>query len=241
MPRFVDRETELASLDRFVARSGSQFIVVYGRRRVGKTTLLLHWAKHSGLPYIYWVASRNTGPNLRQDLAETLWQYEHPDEPAYTAGYLPESRSWRDLFRYAARFAADERLVLILDELPYAIKADGALPFELQNAWDHDLQATNLVLIVSGSHVGMMVRMQEYQAPLYGRFTARLPVEPLPFYACPRFCPAIPRRNGWRCRPLWAVFRPIWSGSTASKRSPPTYRRKSWPTPACFASSLFIS
>jgi AAA+ ATPase superfamily predicted ATPase len=189
MPRFVDRQKDLADLDRLAGREGAQFILVYGRRRVGKTTLLLHWAQSRGLPYVYWVASRNTAANLRQTLAEALWQHEHPSERAPSAGYLPEARSWRDLLRYAIRIADQQRLILILDELPYAIEADPALPSELQNAWDHDLKGSNLILFAAGSHVGMMVKLLEYQAPLYGRFTARLPVEPLPFSALAEFLP----------------------------------------------------
>jgi AAA+ ATPase superfamily predicted ATPase len=189
MTRFVDRAKDLADLDRLAGRGSAQFILVYGRRRVGKTTLLLHWAQSRGLPYVYWVASRNTGANLRQSLAEALWQHEHPGELASSAGYLPEARSWRDLFRYAIRIADNRRFILILDELPYAIEADPALPSELQNAWDHDLKGSNLILFAAGSHVGMMVKLLEYQAPLYGRFTARLPVEPLPFSALAEFLP----------------------------------------------------
>ena len=189
MARFVDREKDLADLDRLSGREGAQFILVYGRRRVGKTTLLLHWAQSRGLPYVYWVASRNTGANLRQNLAEALWQHEHPGEVAPSAGYLPEARSWRDLCRYAVRIAGEQRLILILDELPYAIEADPALPSELQNAWDHDLKDSNLIVFAAGSHVGMMFKLFEYQAPLYGRFTARLPVEPLPFSALAEFLP----------------------------------------------------
>jgi AAA+ ATPase superfamily predicted ATPase len=197
MPRFVNREAELADLNRLLERPGGQFIIVYGRRRVGKTTLLLHWAKASGQPYVYWVASRNTATNLRRSLAEALWQHQHPfdklrtpsKEPLASAEYLPEARSWRDLFRYAVRVADGEQLILILDELPYAIEADSSLPSELQNAWDHDLKETGLTVVVAGSHVGMMVKMQEYQAPLYGRFTARLLVEALPFAALAEFLP----------------------------------------------------
>jgi AAA+ ATPase superfamily predicted ATPase len=197
MPRFVDREAELANLNRLLERPGGQFIIVYGRRRVGKTTLLLHWARAGGQPYVYWVASRNTATNLRRSLAEALWQHQHPfdkletspQEPVATDEYLPEARSWRDLFRYAVRVADGERLILILDELPYAIEADSSLPSELQNAWDHDLKEAGLAVVVAGSHVGMMVKMQEYQAPLYGRFTARLPVKPLPFASLAEFLP----------------------------------------------------
>ena len=190
MPQFIDRNEELTSLDRIVARQGAQFVIVYGRRRVGKTTLLLHWAESNDLPYAYWVASRNTANNLRQGLAEVLWQHEHPDQPLLASEYLPEARSWRDLFRYAVRIAAGQRFILILDEFPYAVEADRALPSELQNAWDHDLKTTNLIVIIAGSHIGMMVRMQEYQAPLYGRFTARLPVGPLPFAVLAAFLPS---------------------------------------------------
>jgi AAA+ ATPase superfamily predicted ATPase len=175
MPDFVDRAAELADLNRIVQRPDGQFIIVYGRRRVGKTTLLLHWAQTTGLPAIYWVASRNTAANLRRSLAETLWQFEHPNEPITTQEYLPEARSWRDLFRYAVRVAAGRRLILILDELPYAVEADSALPSELQNAWDHDLKPAGLVVLVAGSHIGMMVEMQQYQAPLYGRMVASPP------------------------------------------------------------------
>lgn len=189
MSRFVDREEELAHLNRLIKRPDGQFIIVYGRRRVGKTTLLLHWADSSGRPYVYWVASRNTATNLRRGLAEAVWQYQHPQEALSETEYLPESRSWRDLFRYAVRVADGKPLILILDELPYAVEADSSLPSELQNAWDHDLKGTGLTVVVAGSHVGMMVKMQEYQAPLYGRFTARLRVEPLPFAALAEFLP----------------------------------------------------
>ena len=191
MRTFVDREEELAHLNRLVQRPDGQFIIVYGRRRVGKTTLLLYWAKASGQPYVYWVASRNTAANLRRSLAEVLWHHQHPQELVQmtAAEYLPESRSWRDLFRYVVRAADGKPLILILDELPYAVEADSSLPSELQNAWDHDLKEAGVTVVVAGSHVGMMVKMQEYQAPLYGRFTARLPVEPLSFAALAEFLP----------------------------------------------------
>ena len=117
------------------------------------------------MPYVYWVASRNTAANLRRSLAEALWQHERsgesgtpPQEPIVAAEYLPEARSWRELFRYAGRVAAGKRFILILDELPYAVEADSALPSELQNTWDHDLKETGLALVVAGSHVGMMVK-----------------------------------------------------------------------------------
>lgn len=58
MVHFVGRQREMAELHEIVQEWGAQFLVLYGRRRVGKTTLLLHWAQESGLPFVYWVADR---------------------------------------------------------------------------------------------------------------------------------------------------------------------------------------
>jgi hypothetical protein len=63
------------------------------------------------------------------------------------------------------------------------------VPCELHNASDHDLKDTDLVVVMAGSHVRTMVKMQEYEPPLCGRFTSRLPVEPLPFATLAEFLP----------------------------------------------------
>jgi len=175
MAKFVDREQDLADLNQLLSRRGAQFLIVYGRRRVGKTTLLTKWAAESGVPFVYWVASRNTPMVLRQGLAEALGRLESPQVE------VPLFPSWGALFQQIARTVGDRRVILILDEFPYAVEADPALPSELQNAWDHLFKGSNLFLVLAGSHVGMMDRLLRYQAPLYGRFTARLAVEPMPF------------------------------------------------------------
>jgi AAA+ ATPase superfamily predicted ATPase len=75
VPQFVDRQEELHELNGLLAsveRGKSEFVIVYGRRRVGKTTLLLHWAEQSGLPYLYWVARREPAEATRQSLARAL-------------------------------------------------------------------------------------------------------------------------------------------------------------------------
>lgn len=64
MGKFVGRQRELAELNAVLAQGGAQFILVYGRRRVGKTTLVLHWAEQTGQPIIYWVATRDTPPRF---------------------------------------------------------------------------------------------------------------------------------------------------------------------------------
>lgn len=73
MEKFVDRQVEIAELNRLLALPGAQLIPVYGRRRVGKTTLLLHWARQAGRPYLYWVARRETADASRHSLARAIW------------------------------------------------------------------------------------------------------------------------------------------------------------------------
>jgi AAA+ ATPase superfamily predicted ATPase len=183
MDRFVDREQELVTLNRLLEQPGAQFLVVYGRRRVGKTTLLLKWAQDSGRPFVYWVASRDTPDRLRWSLARALWRHFRPDRTP------PTFEHWEVLFENLADELGDQQLVLILDELPYAAEADPSLTSKLQNAWDHLFKDKNLCLVVAGSQIGMMHRLQSYSAPLFGRFTARLQLKPLPFYALKEFLP----------------------------------------------------
>ena len=186
MPRFVDRQRELRELDTLLEREEAQFVVVYGRRRVGKTTLLLHWVRQSGHPYIYWVARRETAEASRQGLARALWRWAYPEAEGPEP---PRFDSWSLLFEQMARMLGDQPLILIWDEFTYAVESDPSLPSYLQAAWDHLLKDKPLILVLAGSHIGMMVDLLNYQAALYGRTTGQFPVEPLPYAALTDFFP----------------------------------------------------
>jgi len=186
MGRFVDRQRELQELDTLLEREGAKFVVVYGRRRVGKTTLLLHWVRETGLPYFYWVARREAADASRQSLARALWRWAYPEAEAPEP---PRFDSWSLLLEQMARMLGDKRAILIWDEFTYAVESDPSLPSYLQAAWDHLLKDKPLILILAGSHIGMMVDLLNYQAPLYGRTTGQFPVEPLPYAALADFFP----------------------------------------------------
>jgi uncharacterized protein len=201
MSHFVGRQSEIAALDRLLKDRSrlAQFIVVYGRRRVGKTTLLLHWAKHTGQPTLYWVARRETPDATRQSLARAVWAWAYPEgennEP-------PIFKDWEGLFREIARLIGDRPLIMIWDEFPYAAESDPSLPSHLQAAWDHLFKDRPIMLILSGSHIGMMVDLMAYSAPLYGRFTAQFPLGPLPFAMLDHFFPkyeAVERVSAYAC------------------------------------------
>jgi AAA+ ATPase superfamily predicted ATPase len=184
--RFIGRERELNDLRKLVAEPGAQFLIMYGRRRVGKTTLLLHWARESQLTFVYWVASRLSPAIQLRSFSQALYNALEPDAPADPEFTYP---SWEMALKRAAHAAANQRLILILDEFPYLAEAEPGLPSVIQNIWDHELKESQIALILAGSHMGMMTRLLHYQAPLYGRFTAHMHLKPLPFAATAKFLP----------------------------------------------------
>lgn len=186
MARFVGRQREMSELHEIAQEQDAQFLILYGRRRVGKTTLLLHWAQESGLPFVYWVADRLSPAFQLRSLSQTLYNKMYPDTPA-DAGFAYST--WEMAFQQAARMATDRRLILILDEFPYLAEAEPGLPSVLQNVWDHHLKQTQIVLVLAGSHIGMMFRLLHYHAPLYGRFTGHLHLKPLSFADLAEFLP----------------------------------------------------
>ncbi|MFN8490501.1 MAG: ATP-binding protein [Caldilineaceae bacterium] len=182
MLEFVDRQKEIATLNSLHQRRHGQFVTVYGRRRVGKTTLLRYWVEQTDYQAIYWVARREMPEAVRHSLARALWRAKGREEP-------PTFSSWETLFEELSAWPAGKPAILIFDEFPYAVESDPSLPSHLQAAWDLFLKDQPIILILAGSHIGMMVELFDYQAPLHGRFTAQLHVGPLPFAALTEFFP----------------------------------------------------
>ncbi len=186
MAQFIGRERELAALEEMWARPNAQFLVTYGRRRTGKTALLLRFAQ--GKPYLYWPASQSSATYLLRSFSQALWNHANPSLPAaadFTFGH------WEQALRFAGELATRDRLLLIIDEFPYLARADPSLPSLLQNAWDHQLKEKSLFLAITGSHIGMMENtVLSYRAPLYGRATGVLQVKPMSLADARQFLPA---------------------------------------------------
>jgi len=171
--RFVDRSEEMARLDRLAAGEEGGLAVVYGRRRIGKTRLLLEWsAKRGGL---YTVADQSTAEIQRRYVTEAL----APRLPGFVD---VEFRDWRALLAGLAREAriAGLRGPFIFDELPYLVLSSPELPSVLQRWIDHEARAAKLVVAVAGSSQRMMQGLVlAGDAPLYGRAREILEVGPL--------------------------------------------------------------
>ncbi|MBP7690809.1 MAG: ATP-binding protein, partial [Anaerolineales bacterium] len=186
MPQpFYHRAWELAELNAMTSEKPAAFVLVYGRRRVGKSTLLRKWADASGMPAFYWAAPRGNSDTARADLVRSFWNWLHPGQ----GDLAPRLSNWPDVFRLLGQAAAGQPLSIILDEFPWLIEADTAMPSYLQHAWDQHLSDTRVKLILSGSHISAMAKLLRSDAPLYRRLTGKLLVEPFIFSELTPFLP----------------------------------------------------
>lgn len=182
---FVDRKRELDFLNGILQRQRpgpGQLILLYGRRRVGKTALLRHWAGQSGFPFTYWVADKEAAPLQRRSLFAKVM--EMPEEQAASFDSWPTLWQW-----LAPRLTERGRHILILDEFPYASDNDPALLSALQHAWDQHLKESETIVALCGSHVNTMETLMQQQSPLFGRLTGQWYLKPLPFSALSAFFP----------------------------------------------------
>lgn len=172
--KFLGREKEILDLEKEYARDGG-FVVIYGRRRIGKTTLIKQFIKSKTA--FYFLATKEVESQSMKRFAGVI---------ARTTGNSVLQKAafsdWLDLFQAVADYKPNEKKVLVIDEFPYLVKVNDSFPSILQNAWDEILKDGNVMLILCGSLISMMKKHAlSYESPLYGRRTAQMRIAPLPF------------------------------------------------------------
>lgn len=172
--KFLGREKEILDLEKEYARDGG-FVVIYGRRRIGKTTLIKQFIKSKTA--FYFLATKEVESQSMKRFAGVI---------ARTTGNSVLQKvafsDWLDLFQAVADYKPNEKKVLVIDEFPYLVKVNDSFPSILQNAWDEILKDSNVMLILCGSLISMMKKHAlSYESPLYGRRTAQMRIAPLPF------------------------------------------------------------
>ena len=172
---FVGREKELTALNKLYVEDQFQMVVIYGRRRIGKTTLITEFI--SKKPAIFFTAHEvNDALNLSRFSEKVYRFFDIPE----SAGSF---NSWHDAFDFLAQKAKKRRFILAFDEFPYAASANRALKSILQTAIDHSYKKTGLFLILCGSHMGFMEsEVLGYNSPLFGRRTAQIKLDGLDYY-----------------------------------------------------------
>ena len=171
--KFIDRKEEMARLLRAAKTAEAGLVVVWGRRRLGKSRLLTEWSKHTN--GIYWVADESAPAIQRQYLSEAL----HTVFSGFADVPYPD---WATLLNRLSRDArqANWHGPLILDEFPYLVSGAPELPSVLQSWVDREKREGGILLALSGSSQRMMMdSVLNAEAPLYGRAEQVLKLDPL--------------------------------------------------------------
>lgn len=172
---FVGRDKELATMEKLYQKEKFQLVVLYGRRRIGKTTLISRFI--DGKPAIFYTAQEANDKINLLELSKQVYRFF--DIPETTGAF----GSWNDAFSFLADKAKKQRFVLAFDEFPYAANESRALKSILQNIIDHQLKDTGLYLILCGSQVSFMENeVLGYKSPLFGRRTAQIKLDGLDYY-----------------------------------------------------------
>ncbi len=195
---FVGRERELEVLNQAYASEQSAFYPIYGRRRVGKTELILHFTEDK--PAVFYlgkeavaeyqvaefleIAAEKLGEPLLADLGEVGWK--------------------KALKLVVERAPKDQKLVIVLDEFQWTTAASPELPSVIQELWDLEWSRTGKVmLILCGSYVGFMEReVLGKKSPLYGRRSGQIQLQPFGYKEAAGFHPGYSRADQARVRAI---------------------------------------
>ena len=178
---FIGREEELRRLERMNASGKFEFATIYGRRRVGKTTLISQFIR--GRRSIFMACQKTSMEDNLLELSRQVSSF---------LGYGIAFSSFLEAFRAIVRYAKDERLIFVMDEYPYLAKKDGnAISSTLQNIIDHEARDSKLFLMISGSSIPFMENeVLGKESPLHGRTTGEFRVLPLDYRTSADFVPS---------------------------------------------------
>lgn len=177
---FIGRNTELKTLDKLYRSNKFEFAVIYGRRRVGKTALINEFSRDKDTIFFTGVET-NAKQNL-ENFSRCIMEYQ--------TGFAVDSSfaSFQAALEYVFQLAQKKRLVLVIDEYPYVARASKSFASTLQLLIDKNKDSSKLFLILCGSSMSYMEdNVLAYKAPLYGRRTAQLKIQPFDFFESCRY------------------------------------------------------
>lgn len=177
----IGRIEELNRLERLYDSSKFEFLTMYGRRRIGKTTILREFSgRHKSL--FFSAQEKNDSLNLI-DFSKTIQTF-------FEGNYISAFPDWKAAFEYITRKVSKEKLVLIIDEFPFLAETNPSIKSILQHIIDHTWKEKNIFLILCGSSVSFMLNdVMGYKSPLYGRITENMEVKPFDYWESAEFFP----------------------------------------------------
>ena len=180
--QFIDRDKELRWLEKTHKETHNSFLIVYGRRRVGKTELIKYFSKDK--PHVYFLAGTKFDKENIADLQNIMGDFLKDK-----LFKRIEFSGWEELFKEFIK-KIEGPILFIIDEFPYLIEQNKAIPSIFQKIWDENLKNEQIMLILCGSSIGMMeTEVLGYKSPLYGRRTGQWKLEPFKFKVLKQFFP----------------------------------------------------
>ena len=179
---FIGREAELKFLqDKYDTEDG-QLIVLYGRRRVGKTETLREFCK--GKSHVFYSCTQSTDKVQLSKFSKHILKENIP-----AAQYISEFSDWESAFRSVLDLPfGDEKKLLIIDEFPYMCKGNKSIPSVIQNLWDAELKNKNIMIVLCGSAMSFIEKdLLAEKNPLYGRATGIYKMTEMGFYDAVKF------------------------------------------------------
>jgi AAA+ ATPase superfamily predicted ATPase len=178
---FVGREKDINYLEEQYRTGEFRFIVLYGRRRVGKTALISEFV--NGKDAIFFAAQEYDNETALLLFSEKV--YAH-----FGLEALPPFDNWNRAFEFIAARSLKKQTILVIDEFPYLARANRSIPSILQNIIDHQFKKSKIFLIICGSSMSFMERgVLSEKSPLYGRLTSQMEILPFDYLDSGRFFP----------------------------------------------------
>ncbi len=171
---FIGREPELKALDKLHQTKKFELVVIYGRRRVGKTALITRFIEDKKA--IYFMGVESSAKQNLENFSKSVIEY--------SGGIAADTSfiSFQSALEYVFKLSEKERLILVIDEYPYAARSSKSLASTLQMLIDKYKDSSKMMLIVCGSSMSYMEdKVLAYKAPLYGRRTAQMKIQPFDF------------------------------------------------------------
>lgn len=179
MSLFVNRKDELEYLESEYIRKGASLIILYGRRRIGKTELVLKFLHNK--KGVYYLSQKFKSERQVEDFLDKVCPQ--------IGAYVPKITTWDMALKFISENIKGKP-VIIIDEFPYLIEGDSSTISSFQSAWDLYLKDLDIMVIILGSSIGLMeTEVLGYKSPLYGRRTGQMKIEPLKFLNINRFFP----------------------------------------------------
>ncbi len=182
---FYCREKELNELNKRYQKEKFECVVIYGRRRVGKTALINEFCKDK--PTIFFSALNASAEENLVALSKAIYEKQHRDVLE-----APVFQNYDAALAEITRLSEKERIVFVVDEYPYLAKAEPSISSRLQHMIDHIWQAGKIFLILCGSSMSFMeYQVLGYESPLYGRRTAQFKIQALTYKEMTAFVPRL--------------------------------------------------